>query len=280
MKNKQVLLFLPVMHAGYHDFLARNANANEILLIGEEFGTEFPEVRKEIRAVSSSMAAQLVNVAAPGVPVVIVSPSDIALAVSAPALVVPDEALMRSVVDKWNLDIGRNLIWENTFLRWDRWWARPQRVGEMTPAEVSDDDMRLLQRARRVAGQSSDWWRQVGAVLVTRDGSELESHNQHFPTEYAPYIDGDPRNSHRRGERQDLSTAIHAEAALIGKAAARGLATNGGRIYVTTLPCPACARLLIEAGIRECYFEAPYSVLAGDQILRSAGVRLHWISAG
>jgi dCMP deaminase len=49
---------------------------------------------------------------------------------------------------------------------------------------------------------------------------------------------------------------------------------------VTTFPCPACARLIAEAGFRRCYFSGGYSVLDGDVILRAAGVELFWVDPG
>jgi dCMP deaminase len=52
----------------------------------------------------------------------------------------------------------------------------------------------------------------------------------------------------------------------------------GADLYTTTFPCPACARLIAEAGFRRCYFAGQYSVLDGEQVLRSAGVRLIWVS--
>ena len=103
--------------------------------------------------------------------------------------------------------------------------------------------------------------------------------NHHRPTEYAPYVDGDPRDAFSRGVRADLSTAIHAEASVVAQAARGGRALGGADIYVTTFPCPACARLIAESGFRRCYFTGPYSVLEGDHILRAAGVGLFWVDA-
>jgi dCMP deaminase len=124
---------------------------------------------------------------------------------------------------------------------------------------------------------SSDWWRRVGA-LAARDGQVLYvAHNEHGPTEYAPYIDGDPRNEFHRGVRIDLSTAIHAEAKIVADAARDGVSLNGADLYVSTFPCPACARLVAESGFRRCFFAGPYAVLDGDAILRSAGVELIWV---
>ena len=77
----------------------------------------------------------------------------------------------------------------------------------------------------------------------------------------------------------DLSTAIHAEASVVAQAARAGRALNGADIYVTTFPCPACARLIAESGFRRCYFTGPYSVLEGDAVLRAAGVELLLVEA-
>jgi dCMP deaminase len=117
----------------------------------------------------------------------------------------------------------------------------------------------------------------VGAVIV-RDGVVLDiDHNRHVPTDYSPYIDGDPRNEFRRGVRIDLSTASHAEATLIARAARVGVPLEGADLYVSTFPCPQCARLIAEAGFDRCFFAGPYAMLDGDAILRQAGVRLFWV---
>jgi deoxycytidylate deaminase len=80
--------------------------------------------------------------------------------------------------------------------------------------------------------------------------------------------------------RADLSTAIHAEAAVVAAAARDGVPLGGADLYVTTFPCPACARLIAESGFRRCYFSGAYSVLDGDAVLRAAGVELLWVDAG
>jgi dCMP deaminase len=101
--------------------------------------------------------------------------------------------------------------------------------------------------------------------------------NHHHPTEYAPYLNGDPRDAFERGMRADLSTAIHAEAALIAGAARDGTSLAGADLYTTTFPCPACARLIAEAGFVRCLFAGRYSVLDGEQTLRARGISLIWV---
>src|SRR5260370_41215177 len=101
--------------------------------------------------------------------------------------------------------------------------------------------------------------------------------NHQQPSEYAPYLSGDPSVAFERVTRADLSTAIHAEAALLAGAARDGTTLAGADLYTTTFPCPACARLIAEAGFVRCFFAGQYSVLAGEQTLRAAGISLIWV---
>jgi dCMP deaminase len=206
----------------------------------------------------------------------VVETADLPGAVTADVLVVPDEELMRAIVTRWDLP---RVEWERTFLRWDREWSQAQRPARYEGV-VGVDELGFMAQAVRQAGFSSDWWRQVGAVVV-RDGELLGvAHNEHRPTEYSPYVNGDPRNDFSRGVRADLSTALHAEAALIARAARDGVRLAGAELYVSTFPCPSCARLIAEAGIRKVYFAGPYALLDGDTVLRAAEVELIWVELG
>jgi dCMP deaminase len=209
---------------------------------------------------------------------VVVEPAGLRAAVTADTLVVPDEEVMRELIAKQELDHGHEVIFERTFLRWDRAWSLAEKPADYDGAVAADEVSRELTRLAVVEAQhSSDWWRQVGAVAV-RDGEILDTaYNRHHPTEYAPYLDGDPRNEFHRGLRPDLSTAQHAEAAIVARAARDGMSLAGATLYVSTFPCPACARLVAEAGFARCYFAGPYAMLDGDAILRAAGVELIWV---
>jgi dCMP deaminase len=275
---KQVLLYLPVIHAGYEAFLGRHADAAEILLLGPGFTSGEPSLAKDIRALPAARAAAYLRLAGGVAAVRVVDPGDLAAGVTGDPLVLPDEEIMREIADRYGLGAGRRLVFDRTFLRWDRDWATAAVPvdfdGEITAAELPRE---LLGRAQALAGRSSDWWRQVGAVAA-RNGQVLGcAWNRHHPTEYAPYLNGDPRDAFERGVRADLSTAIHAEAALIAGAARDGTSLAGADLYTTTFPCPACARLIAEAGFVRCFFAGRYSVLDGEQTLRARGIRLIWV---
>jgi dCMP deaminase len=275
---KQVLLYLPVIHAGYEAFLRRHADAAGILLLGAGFTASYPSLAKDIRALPAARAAEYLRLGRTGASIRVVEPGELAAAVTGDPLVLPDEEIMRDIAERYRLGSGRAVVFDRTFLRWDRAWATAASPvdfdGEVTAAGLPRE---LLGRAQALAGRSSDWWRQVGAVAA-REGRVLGcAWNHHHPTEYAPYFSGDPRDAFERGIRADLSTAIHAEAALIAAAARDGTSLAGADLYTTTFPCPACARLIAEAGFVRCYFAGRYSVLDGEQTLRAKGISLIWV---
>jgi dCMP deaminase len=73
---------------------------------------------------------------------------------------------------------------------------------------------------------------------------------------------------------------LHAEASIIAAAARDGVSLRGADLYVTTFPCPSCARLIAQAGFARCFFAGPYSVLDGEEVLRAAGIELLWVDVG
>ena len=83
--------------------------------------------------------------------------------------------------------------------------------------------------------------RQVGAVLMARDGTEIAACNT-FPSgvrDLPDRHDGDGR----------FVWMEHAERRAIFEAARRGIATASGHLTTTFFPCIDCARAIVEAGI-------------------------------
>ena len=278
--SEQLLLYLPVLHAGYEALLARHADADEVLLLGRSLLAHDPALAKEVRALDPERAAQYLRAVLPTA-VRVVEDVDLPDAVTADVLVAADEQVVRDVVERFGLAQRAGVVLERTFLRWDRAWSRAQRVvGHDAVAGLPGVAHTFIAQAADVAAHSSDWWRQVGAVAA-RDGQLLaQAHNRHLPTEYAPYLNGDPRNAFSRGVEVELSTAIHAEAGVVARAAREGVSLLGADLYVSTFPCPGCARLVAAAGFARCFFAGPYALLDGEDVLRAAGVELVWVDLG
>ncbi|MCE0537241.1 deaminase [Kineosporia rhizophila] len=278
----QILAFVPVLHAGYERFLAEHCGPDdELLLVGRSFAADHAVVRKEIRALDPDRLLSWLLTLGLVRRGRVVEAGDLPGAVTGPLLKAPDEELIRALVAEHGLVERARIELIPTFLRWDKAWSRAGSMPDWDGQVSADEYARSMQAlAAEAAGRSSDWWRQVGAAAV-RDGEVLAvEHNRHLPDEYAPYLNGDPRNDFKRGVEMDRTTAIHAEAALVARAAREGIALQGADLHVTTFPCPGCARLVAEARFARCFFGGGYSVLEGDAVLQRAGVELIYVEPG
>jgi dCMP deaminase len=54
----------------------------------------------------------------------------------------------------------------------------------------------------------------------------------------------------KSGERLELCVCLHAEQNALLQAARHGTSIEGATIYVTVFPCPICARMIANSGIR------------------------------
>ena len=221
---KQILLYLPVIHDGHEAFFQKHADADEVLVLGNGFKDISRNIGKDIRALPPQRAAKYLELTLPGVRIRVIEPADLPAAVTAETLVMPDEEVTRHLAAEYQFPNVQNLIFDGTFLRWDREWSRAKRPAQFDGKIATGSLPRaFLADAQRLSAKSSDWWRQVGAIAAKGDKILGSSWNHHHPTEYSPYIDGDPRDGFSRGVRADLSTAIHAEASIVARAARDGV---------------------------------------------------------
>lgn len=167
---------------------------------------------------------------------------------------------------------------ETAFLRWDEnnvKTAKPALIDEEThdPFHVS-----IIRRARELADNSSDWWRQVAAVIV-RDGKVLiEAYSQSYPTVHNPYIDGNPRDYVEAGTLGFLGKTVHAEQSAIAIAASRGISLEGSDIYLNSFPCPPCAFSMKLAGIRRCFATGGNAYLDTAETLKRLGIKTIFVN--
>lgn len=278
MSGVQLLIYMPVIHKGYERLLAKYGSHAEVLVIGQSFGELYPVVRKEIRALAPARVVEYLTATRLAPRSRVIELDELPAAVSADLLVVPDEELTRDIVKRYRLGQLAKVHYEKTFLRWDRDSALAKHEPRYDAwIGVADLERELGGQARNMSAHSSDWWRRVGA-LAARGGEVIASaYNKHYPSEYAPYIDGDPRNNFKRGLNIELSSALHAEAAIVATAAKDGVRLAGSDLYVSTFPCPGCARLVAASGIARCFYSGGYSMLDGERVLDEGGVKLIFV---
>ena len=118
-------------------------------------------------------------------------------------------------------------------------------------------DEYFFQIASQVATRSTCMRRQVGAVLV-KDKQILSTGYNGAPRDISHCIDvGCLRDELNvpSGERHELCRALHAEQNAIAQAALHGVKIEGSTLYCTHQPCSLCAKMIINAGIVEVYFD-------------------------
>ena len=71
------------------------------------------------------------------------------------------------------------------------------------------------------------------------------------------------------------SMELDAEINIIAQAAAKGLSTKGGKLYVTCSPCNDCCKAILASGIKEVIFKDLYDrETEGLEILANSGVHI------
>lgn len=77
------------------------------------------------------------------------------------------------------------------------------------------------------------------------------------------------------GQRSEICRATHAEQNAIVSAARHGIAIDGASIYITTQPCVTCAKMIINAGIKEVHYIGDYPDQLSLDLLEEANVLLY-----
>jgi len=76
------------------------------------------------------------------------------------------------------------------------------------------------------------------------------------------------------GEKHELCRGIHAEQNAIIQAAFHGVSIKGATLYCTNLPCFICAKMIINAGIRNIYYVEGYADSMSEDMLKEADIQL------
>ena len=279
----QVLVaYIPVLHKGYLNFFEKYEDTTVLYIVGEDILAELSDFdyvkRKDaIRALSSAQMKIAIESLGIFKYVFILNHSIIkSLQVERVCLIMPYEDVTCAIVDKYFTK--HVIIYGSVFLRWNRKNVTEERVPNYhRMTQVTDFDNEIFESVFEEAGKSADWWRQVGGVIVKDEHIVLTAYNKHVPFEEMPYVFGDPRAIFKQGIHIELSTALHAEAALIAEAARYGISLNGAYLYITTFPCPPCAKLIAYSGIKKCYYQEGYAMLDGDTILRDKEVEIIFV---
>ncbi|RLE51883.1 MAG: cytidine deaminase [Candidatus Methanomethylicota archaeon] len=76
------------------------------------------------------------------------------------------------------------------------------------------------------------------------------------------------------GQRHEICRGVHAEQNAIIQAAVFGVSTRGATLYVTDFPCSICAKIIINAEIKEIVYDSEYEDPISRQLLEQAGIKI------
>jgi len=274
---RSIVAYVPVLHEGYLRFFKKHGKDSELFVFGLEIVAEFPWLAKEIRQIDPAIMQKAIDSLGIFTRVLILDPAQAhSLNTSGNEVILPDEDISSEIAQKYFPDA--HLTFDRIFLRWDKHNSIAEKP-IMSDRRITREEFHrdIMSEAKAEAAKSSDIWRHVGAVIVKDGETILIVHNRHFPSPHTPYINGDPRNNFHKGDHIEISSGFHAEASLISEAARRGISLGGTDMYVTTFPCPPCARIIAHSGIKTLYYSGGYGVLDGEDILKTAGVEIIFV---
>jgi len=268
--KKPLIIHIPVIHKGYLDFFNKNKDKiSEVFVIEESFLEELSQFKPDIASIDSKTVKDMLNKFG-FENISVLSKKEIGL-LGNEIMLVEDE-VSRNLFEKYLK--SKNVEWHNVFLRWDK--SKVLNVEKLEDIEDSNDefDVKMMQEAFQQSEKSADWWRQIGAVLVKDKNIILRTYNKDLPSDHTPYQVGEVRDLFNTGERPEMANTIHSEQDIIAQAAKDGISVDGASIYVTTFPCPICAKLIARSGIKKIYFKDGWSNFDAKKNLESAGISI------
>ena len=137
-------------------------------------------------------------------------------------------------------------------------------------------DEYFLEMAGLVAKRSTCLRRSVGAVLV-REKRILATGYNGAPSGLKHCFEiGCMRQKLKipSGERHELCRALHAEQNALIQSSLHGISVKGATLFATTQPCVICAKMLINAGIKEIVITQGYPDKMAMDFLKEAKIKI------
>lgn len=269
---RMIIAHIPVLHKGYLSFLEQGRGGS-LLIPDKEILSLEEYLWRDMRALDPDQIATAIRAFQIFGDVKVVGKSDFISISSEAEIMMPEEDISFKIAEL--LPKGIKISFVPVFLRWNNFNVLNEGVKFWDREQDEDDFLSSVIAAAVVeTSKSTDWWRQVGAA-VFRDGKIIfAAHNRHLPTPLEPFYSGDPRTVFQQGQFIEYSSAIHAEAAIIAQAAKTGINLSGADMFVTTYPCPPCANLISQVGIRTLYVADGYSRLDAKEIFARANIEV------
>lgn len=140
----------------------------------------------------------------------------------------------------------------------------------------------FMQIAYNIANESKAIKRKVGAVIV-KDNNIIAVGYNGTPSGFDNSCEekcckGVAGAGTYKNHLITRPEVLHAESNAIAKCARSVNSSEGADIYTTTCPCLECAKMIIQAGIKNVYYSEEYKSQEGLNLLVKAGIQVTRIS--
>lgn len=147
---------------------------------------------------------------------------------------------------------------------------------KLHPMKRPSFDEYFMEIAKIVSKRSTCLRRQVGAIIV-KDNHILATGYNGAPKGFKHCEEvgcvrekiGVPE-----GQRHELCRGLHAEQNAIIQAAVFGISIRNATIYTTHFPCSVCAKMLVNAEIKEIVYLNDYPDELAKEILRESNIKV------
>ncbi len=271
--SKTLVALVPVIHSLYLDLFKKYPD--DLYIVGEsilEDWEEYHKMSRDLRRIDQKQMANFIQKSNLFKKVTVLEKENIEELIGK-EIVMPREDVSEWVAEKYFPN--QSIIYENIFLRWNRPVSTQEK--EISPDRIISEEkfhQEMMKKAEALSQKSANWWRQIGVLAIKDNKIIAESFNRHVPTQQNMAVYGDLRMCFDAGEHHELSNSIHGEASLIAQCAKKGVSLEGSELYVTVYPCPTCAKLIAESGIKRIFYKSGYSLSDAEEILKSAGVEI------
>ncbi|MBR9677171.1 dCMP deaminase family protein [Candidatus Woesearchaeota archaeon] len=136
-------------------------------------------------------------------------------------------------------------------------------------------DEYFMEITKVVATRSTCLRRQVGATFV-KDKNILATGYNGAPSGVEDCLEIGSCYRHEQnipsGQQHERCRGSHAEMNGIAQSAKHGISIGDSVVYTTDSPCNICARLLINAGVKQIVSNSQYSDPMTEDLLKQAGI--------
>lgn len=261
-----------IIHRGYLDILDKYQDA-DIFIISEDLAQKLYKLEIDLRKMPITKVQNLLS--SLGRKAYVLDENIMDLIKNENQIILIDDDVIEELRKKYLSD-HPNLIIENGFF-----YHPADQVFKAEKNNINlirnytEQDVNLMKQAQILAAESCCFWRQVASIIV-KDGKIIYSaFNEMLPNKDECYKIGCIRDNLKPGEKTaELCSAVHSEASCIAQAAKDGKSLSGTSLYVTTFPCPMCAKLIAMSGIKKCFYNTGWINFDGERVMQAAGVEI------